>query len=111
MTGKRSRCFPYSRPACLYCGSRYFTSLFGRQFLGSCHAPFVLDRFETQLTKELEGISDEMSSMKRRKEELDAQIANLVAAVADGTKSPALMGEITKRERELSEISDRLLFV
>jgi hypothetical protein len=40
---------------------------------------------------------------------LEAEIARLAAGLASGEHSPAIMGEITKREREISEISDWLL--
>jgi hypothetical protein len=57
----------------------------------------------------LDSISGKMSRMKRRKEELETEIENLVAAIANGTRSSSIMAEITKREREIAEISDGLL--
>jgi site-specific DNA recombinase len=70
---------------------------------------YILDRFEAELVKELGNIGGEMDRMKCRKAELEAEIARLAAGLASGLHSPAIMGEITKREREISEISDRLL--
>jgi hypothetical protein len=70
---------------------------------------YVLEKFEVELRKALQLIGDEMEVMRRRKAELEAEIANLVTALAKGSKSPAIIGEITKREQEISDISDRLL--
>jgi hypothetical protein len=62
-----------------------------------------------QLVRELENIGGEMDRMKRRRSELDAEIQRLTAGRASGVHSLAVMGEITKREHEVSDISDRLL--
>jgi hypothetical protein len=70
---------------------------------------YILDRFEKQLVREIDGISGEMDRMKTRKAELQAEIGRLATGLASGLYSPAVMGEITKREQEISEISDRLL--
>jgi len=47
--------------------------------------------------------------MKRRKAELESEIARLTAGLASGIHSPAVMAEIAKREREIAEFADRLL--
>jgi site-specific DNA recombinase len=70
---------------------------------------YILDRFEAELVRELENIGGEMDRMKRRKGELEAEISRLAAGLASGIHSPAVMGEISKREREIADISDRLL--
>ena len=70
---------------------------------------YIIDRFEEQLIKGLENIGGEMDQMKKRKADLEVEIARLVSALASGTHSPAVMTEITNREREISGISDRLL--
>jgi site-specific DNA recombinase len=70
---------------------------------------YVLERFESELVKELENIGGEMDRMKRRKAELDAEISRLTAGLAGGTYSPAVMREIVRREQEIAEISNRLL--
>ncbi|MGC2333748.1 MAG: zinc ribbon domain-containing protein, partial [Candidatus Acidiferrales bacterium] len=70
---------------------------------------YIIDRFEVELTKELKSIGGEMERMRKRKGELDIQIANLADGLAMGIHSPTIMVEIAKREREVSEISDRLL--
>jgi site-specific DNA recombinase len=70
---------------------------------------YVLDRFEKQLAKELDGMGGEMARMKRRKEEIGIEIQRLTAGLATGISSPAVMSEIATREQEISEISVRLL--
>ena len=70
---------------------------------------YALDQFEKQLVREIDGISGEMGLMKKRKAELQAEIGRLTAGLASGLHSPAVMAEITKREQEISDISDRLL--
>jgi len=70
---------------------------------------YVMDRFEAELLRELEGICGDMERMRKRKADLDIQIRNLTDGLAMGIHSPAVMSEIAKREREVAEISDRLL--
>ena len=70
---------------------------------------YVMDRFEAELVRELDGIGGEMERVKRRKAELDAETARLAAGLALGAHSPSIMGEIVKREREIADISNRLL--
>jgi site-specific DNA recombinase len=70
---------------------------------------YALDRFEAELLRELENIGGEMEQMRRRKAELDAEIGRLTAGLASGIHSPSVMAEIARREREVSEIADRLL--
>jgi site-specific DNA recombinase len=70
---------------------------------------YILDRFERELLKELENIGGEMDTMRRRKAELQCEITRLTAGLATGIKSIAVMEQIAAREREISDISDRLL--
>jgi site-specific DNA recombinase len=72
-------------------------------------ANYILDRFEGQLVKELENMSGEMDRMRRRKRELESEIARLTAGLASGIHSPSVMAEIMKREREIAGFSERLL--
>jgi hypothetical protein len=70
---------------------------------------YTLDRFEQQLEKELLNIGGEMDRMKKRKEQLEIETARLADGLARGLYSVTVMAEISRREREISEISDRLL--
>jgi recombinase-like zinc beta ribbon protein len=70
---------------------------------------YVLDRFEQELVKELENIGGEMDAMRRGKADLEVEIRRRTAGLASGIHSPAVMSEIADREREVSEISDRLV--
>jgi hypothetical protein len=47
--------------------------------------------------------------LRAKREKLKGEIANLACAVAEGHSSPALFGELGKRERELDGISEQLL--
>jgi site-specific DNA recombinase len=70
---------------------------------------YALDRFEEQLEKELGNIGGEMEQMRKRKADLESEAARLTAGLASGLYSVTVMAEIARRERELEEISDRLL--
>jgi Recombinase zinc beta ribbon domain/Resolvase, N terminal domain len=70
---------------------------------------YALDRFEEQLLKELDNIGGEMDATRKRKADLEAETARLTAGLASGLFSVTVMGEIARRERELADISERLL--
>jgi hypothetical protein len=70
---------------------------------------YALDRFEEHLEKELANIGGEMERMQKRKAELEVETARLAAGLAGGLYSVTVMAEITRREREIAEIGDRLL--
>jgi site-specific DNA recombinase len=70
---------------------------------------YTLDRFEEQLEKALGNIGGEMEQMRKRKAELESEASRLTAGLASGLYSVTVMAEIARRERELGEISDRLL--
>ena len=70
---------------------------------------YVLDRFESELLKELEGIGGEMDAMRKRRAKLQVEVTNLAAVVASGVHSPTVIAEIAVREREIANIADRLL--
>ena len=47
--------------------------------------------------------------MRRRKQELEREIGNLANFVAQGDCSPGLRAALVDREREIGEITERLL--
>jgi hypothetical protein len=47
--------------------------------------------------------------MSKRKDELEREVANLTQAIAQGDFSPALRAALVAREREVGEITARLL--
>ena len=49
-----------------------------------------------------------MAAMRKRKAKLQAEVANLAKVVASGVHSPTVIAGIAEREREISDISDRL---
>ena len=70
---------------------------------------YTLERFEQELTKNLEALTRDLEGMSRRKVELDQEIRNLTDKIASGDPSLSIMAAITERERELSGIANRLL--
>jgi hypothetical protein len=60
-------------------------------------ANYVLDRFESELIRELENIGGEMDRMKRRKAELESEIARLTAGLASGPECFFLTPAFTER--------------
>lgn len=70
---------------------------------------YVLDKFEDQLLKALDNLGDELGQMRRRKEELEREVANLADIVAKGDFSPALRAALVDREREIGDITAKLL--
>src|SRR5690348_8338366 len=70
---------------------------------------YVLDNFEGQLLKALDNLGDELSHMRQRKEELEREVANLADVVARGDFSPALRAALVDREREIADITAKLL--
>jgi site-specific DNA recombinase len=70
---------------------------------------YTLSRFEEQLSKELQNVSADMERMRKRKAELESEIARLTGGLASGIFSVSVMAEIAQREREVRDIGDRLL--
>ena len=70
---------------------------------------YVLAKYESALLKELENIASEMDRMRSRKRELEGELANLTHALASGQLSPTIMAAIADREREVSEITERVV--
>ena len=70
---------------------------------------YVLDNFEGQLLKALDNLGGELDRMHRRKAELEREVSNLAQVVAQGDFSPALRAALVDREREIGEITAKLL--
>ena len=70
---------------------------------------YVLDNFESAVLKALDDVGGELEQMRRRKVELEREVANLTQAVAQGDFSPALRAALVAREREIGDITARLL--
>ena len=70
---------------------------------------YVLERFEAELVKALDNLGGELDGMRRRKEMLEREVANLANVVAQGDFSPALRAALVDRERQIGEITARLL--
>jgi site-specific DNA recombinase len=70
---------------------------------------YILDNFEGQLLKALDNLGGELDRMHRRKQELEREVGNLAHVVAQGDFSPALRAALVDREREIGEITAKLL--
>jgi site-specific DNA recombinase len=70
---------------------------------------YVLAEYESALFKELGNMASEMGRMQSRKRELEGELANLTRALASGQLSPTIMAAIADREREVSEITERVV--
>jgi hypothetical protein len=70
---------------------------------------YVLDNFKGQLLNALENLGDELGQIRRRKERLEREVVNLADVVARGEFSPALRAALVGREREIVEITAKLL--
>jgi hypothetical protein len=62
---------------------------------------YTLDRFEQKLEREPLNIGGEMDRMRKRKAELETEIARLTASLASGLYSVTVMAEIARREKEI----------
>ncbi len=61
------------------------------------------------MPKALDDLGGDLDRMRRRKDELEREVANLTHAVAQGDFSAALRAALVEREREIGEITAKLL--
>ena len=71
-------------------------------------AAYAVAEFRRQLKAKLEGARSQLSTLRQEREKLKAEISNIAAVIAQGRQSPALLDELEKRERRLTEISDEI---
>ena|SRR5271157_1653315 len=70
---------------------------------------YVLGNFEAEFLKALDNLGGELEQLRPRKEELALEIVNLTNFVAQGDGSPGLRAALVDRERQISELTARLL--
>ena len=70
---------------------------------------YTIGRFQIELEKALSRLDGELSGMRARKQKLESELANLTRSIATGLDSAAVRADIVSRERELSEMTERLL--
>jgi len=70
---------------------------------------YALRQFEHELDEQLRGMFGQVDAVRRRKVELEAELARLTQAVAMGGNLPSLIEAIAEREKELKEIAGRLV--
>ena len=98
-------------------GVRIFRSQLERKILATLQKQvlkpeaieYVLERFEDEYTKVMQDLNGEMGQMRQRKERLEWEVANLANAIAQGDISPALRAALVERERQIGQITEKLL--
>jgi site-specific DNA recombinase len=70
---------------------------------------YAVARMEEALRKGHEKLNVELERMRQRKLQLEAELARLVNAIAEGQPSQSFMAAIGQRERELQAIRNKLL--
>ena len=70
---------------------------------------YAVTRMEEALRKRFEDLDAELGHLRQRKQQIEAEIARLVQAIADGQPSQSIMAAIGERERTLRGITDKLL--
>jgi site-specific DNA recombinase len=70
---------------------------------------YAVARMEEVLRKGHEKLNAELISMRQRKLQLEAELARLVNAIAEGQPSQSFMTAIGEREKELQAITNKLL--
>jgi site-specific DNA recombinase len=79
-----------------------------RQVLREDVASYALAEFKRQYKAKVEGVRSHLGTLQQEREKLKLEISNLAAIIAQGRQSPALLAELEKRERRLTEISDEI---
>ena len=62
-----------------------------------------------QLRSSIANVSKELTETRSRKEKLEREIRNFIQAIAEGGYSKYILEEIAVREKEISDITNRLL--
>jgi len=70
---------------------------------------YAVDRVPQELQQRFESFDSELERLGQRKQQIHAEIARLVQAIVEGQPSQSLMAATGDRERELREITDKLL--
>lgn len=70
---------------------------------------YAVEKFEAELEKALRSLQGDLAQLRTRKAELEREIKNLADAIAKNGCEATLMDHVTARQRELSEITNKLL--
>jgi site-specific DNA recombinase len=70
---------------------------------------YTLERFERELKRAFKKLDGEVELLRQRRAEIEKRLANYMRAIGVGHYSTTVMGEVATCEKELAEISDRLL--
>ena len=70
---------------------------------------YTVDRLEEELKKRFAALDSQLEQSCQRKKKVEAEIDRLTQAIADGHSSQSILAAIGEREKELREITDKLL--
>ena len=70
---------------------------------------FVLGRLEIELSKKLSRVDGDCENIRRKKARLESELRNLTTAIADGLDSRTLRAGIVAREKEITELTAKVL--
>ena len=70
---------------------------------------YAVSEFRRQLRTTVSGISDDITGLRKRKEELEREIKRFSEAIACGGPLDSLVHQIAIREGELKTITNKLL--
>src|SRR5215470_11051234 len=79
-----------------------------QQVLREDVASYALAEFKRQCKAKVESVRSRLGTLQQEREKLKLEISNLASVIAQGRRSPALLAELEKRERRLTEISDEI---
>jgi len=70
---------------------------------------YVFDQFGSHVRNAFAGLSNQMAQMRERKKKLEGELRRLAATAAETGPSAFLVEAINEREKQLRELSERLL--
>jgi septal ring factor EnvC (AmiA/AmiB activator) len=70
---------------------------------------YAVARMEEALRKRFEELDAELEQLRQQKHQIEAEIARVIQAIADGEGSKSITAAIGDRERALRGIADKLL--
>jgi hypothetical protein len=80
----------------------------GTEYLVREVVDYVLEKFESGLLRELKNVASKMDRQQSHKRELEGELAILTRVLASVQLSSTIMIAIAEREREISEITERM---
>jgi hypothetical protein len=69
----------------------------------------VIHKLEIELSKKLSRVDGDFENTRRKKARLENELRNLTTAIADGLDSPTLRAGIVAREKEIADLTAKVL--